>query len=64
MQLSHKQKIFSTFFFFLHFINLASILNIFGKKMILRADVFLKLRTPKDVIREMSKKHGFGGPFD
>ena len=37
--------------FFVHFLNLYSILNIFKKKMILWADVFLNLRTRKDVIR-------------
>ena len=37
--------------FFLHFLNLDSILNIFEKKMTLIADVFLNLRTPKNVVR-------------
>ena len=32
--------------------------------MSLIADVFLKLRTPKNVVRYMSKKSGFQGPFD
>ena len=44
-----KKKIF--LIFFLHFRNLDSILNIFKKKMTLIADVFLNLRTPKDVVR-------------
>ena len=53
MQLSQKRKTFSDFFFFffLHFLNLDSILNIFEQKMTLRADVFVKLRTPKNVVR-------------
>ena len=37
--------------FFLHFRNLESISNIFKKKMTLIADVFLNLRTPKNVVR-------------
>ena len=52
MQLSKKRKNFSEFFFFfLEFRNLNSILNIFKKKMTLIADVFLNLRTPKNVVR-------------
>ena len=31
--------------------------------MILTADVFPKLRTPKNVIRKMSEKPGLRGPF-
>ena len=50
MQLSQKRKI-SSDFFFLDFLNLDSILKIFKKKMTLIADVFLNLRTPKDVLR-------------
>ena len=49
MQLSKKQKIFSNFF--LPFVNLDSILNIFKKTMTLLAHVFLNLRTPKNVVR-------------
>ena len=37
--------------FFMHFRNLDSILNIFKKKMTLIAEVFLKLRTLKNVVR-------------
>ena len=36
---------------FLHFLNLDSILKIFKKKMTLITDVFLNLRTPKNVVR-------------
>ena len=32
--------------------------------MTLIADVFPKLRTPKNVVRELPKKSCFGGPFD
>ena len=46
-----KQKVFWIFFFFfLRFWNLDSILNIFKENMTLIADVFLNLRTPKDVV--------------
>ena len=37
--------------FFLHFVNLDSIVNIFKKRMNLVADVFLNLQTPKHVVR-------------
>ena len=50
MILSQNQKIFSQFFFFLIFLNLDSILNIFKKKMTLIADVFLSLRTLKEAV--------------
>ena len=62
MHLSQKRKIFSQIFF--HFRNLESILNIFKKNMTLIADVFLNLRTPKYVVREMSIKSRFRGLFD
>ena len=50
--------------FFLHFQNLHEILNICNKKMSFIADLFPKLRTPKNVARYMSKKSRFQGPFD
>ena len=50
MHLSEKRKIFCHFFFF-QFGNLESILNIFKRKMTLIADVFLSLRTQKNVVR-------------
>ena len=50
--------------FFLHFQNLHEILNICNKKMSFIADLFAKLRTPKNVVRYMSKKSRFKGPFD
>ena len=49
MQLSQKQNIFSQFI--LPYGNLDSVLNILKKKMTLLADVFLNLRTPKNVVR-------------
>ena len=49
MQISHKQNIFSQFFW--NFRNLDSILNIFLKKMTLIADVILNLRFRKNVVR-------------
>ena len=57
-----NEKYFPNFFF--HFRNLESILNIFKKNMTLIADVFLNLRTPKYVVREMSIKSRFRGLFD
>ena len=44
-----KKKIF--LLSFLHILNLDSILNIFKKKMTVIGDIFLNLRTPKDVVR-------------
>ena len=49
MQLSHKQKIF--FNIFLHFFNLECILNIPKKKMTVTPDLFLNLRTLKNMVR-------------
>ena len=52
-----KEKNFSTifffffFFFFLHFLNLDSILKTLQKMMTLIAEVFLNLRTRKNVVR-------------
>ena len=50
--------------FCLHFRNRYEILNIFEKKMTFIADLFAKLRTPKDVVRYLSKKSRFKGLFD
>ena len=50
--------------FFLHFRNRHEIRNICDKKMTFIADLFAKLRTPKIVLRDMSKKCRFKGPFD
>ena len=62
IQISEKWKIFSKFFSW-HFLNLESILNIFRKKTALQADVFLNLRTPKNV-RYMSKNSCLRWPFE
>ena len=61
-QLSQKQKTFAMFF--LHFRNLHYLLNIFKTKMTFIADLFPKLRTPKNVVRYVSKKALFKRPFD
>ena len=39
-------------------------MNIFKKKMTLIADLLPKSRSPKNVVRYMSKKSGFKVPFD
>ena len=57
-----NQKLFLNYF--LDFRNLHEILNICNKKMSFIADLFAKLRTPKNVVRYMSKKSRFKGPFD
>ena len=48
MHLTEKRKAFSNFS--LHFLNLDSIINVFEKNMTLIADVFVNLRTPKNVV--------------
>ena len=58
MQISQKQNTLSEFFFF-QLGNLDSILKIFKKEMTLIADLFLNLRTPKIVVRYMSKNSRF-----
>ena len=62
MNLSENQETFLNFL--LHFWNVDKILNIHKKKMTLIVDVFCKLHTLKTVVRYMSKKSGFRGPFD
>ena len=49
IHLSQKRKRFSEFFFF-HFLNFDSILNIFKKKMTLISDILLNLLIPKYVV--------------
>ena len=39
-------------------------MKILKEQMTLIADLFLKLRTPENVVRYMSKKSRFKGPFD
>ena len=62
MQLSEKRKYFMNFF--LNFPNLDSVLNIFKTNMMLLADVYLKLRTPEKVVRQMSKESHSRGLFN
>ena len=57
-----NEKLFLNFL--LRFRNLHSILNIYENKMTFIADSFPILRTPKNVVRYMSKKSRFKGPFD
>ena len=65
MQLSQKQKAFPRFFFFfLHFLNLYSILNICQQKITFIADVFPEIPAPKNMVRKMSKKPCFRGPLE
>ena len=57
-----NEKLF--LYYFLHFRNRHEILNIWKKQMSFIADLCAKLRTPKNVVRYMSKKSRFKGPFD
>ena len=57
-----NKKLFPNFF--LRFQKLHEILNICEKKMAFIADLFAKLRTPKNVVRNLSKKSRFKGLFD
>ena len=62
MELSRKQKTFSHFFSaFLKFI--LNFEHFQRKKMSLIADVFLKLRTQKNLVRSISKNSGLKGSF-
>ena len=62
-KLSQKQKAFSEFF--LEFSKSTLNFEYFQKKQTtLIADLFPKLRTPENVVRYMSKKSRFKGPFD
>ena len=60
MHLSNKQKTFCQFVSV--FLKSRSYFEHFGKTMILIA-VFPKLRTAKDVVKQMSKKPCFRRPF-
>ena len=62
MQLSKKEKTFSDLFSAVS----NSRLNFehLEKNMNLIAYVFMKIRTPKDVVKKLSKKSHFRGPFD
>ena len=61
-QLPQKHGLFSHFF--LAFSKSTLNLDIFKLKMTHIADLFLKKRTPKNVVRYMSKKSRFKGPFN
>ena len=61
MQLSQKLKTF--FSFILHFQNLGYILNIFKKRMKLIANLVLRLRATKNMVRYMCKKSHVRFPF-
>ena len=62
MQLSQKQKFISQFVAAI----LKSTLNFehFQKKMTIIANVFPKLWTPKNLVKQVSKESRFKGPFD
>ena len=60
--LSQKHKAFSQFF--LAFSKSTLNFEHFQKKMTLIADLFPKLRTPKNMVRYMSKKSHFKVPSD
>ena len=62
MQLSENKKLFGNTF--LHFWNVDKILQTSRQKITFIADIFQKLQIPKHVVREMSKKSRFRGPFD
>ena len=57
--ISETRQIYLFIYFFLNFLNLDSILNIFQKKVTLIVNVFLNLQTPKNSVREMYKKSPF-----
>ena len=62
MQLSLKQKTFSKSP--VPFLKSTSNFKHFEKEMIFIATLFRKLQTVKDLVRPLSKKHGFRKPFD
>ena len=61
MQLSRKEKTFSEFF--RPFLKCSLNFEHSQKKMTLIAEVFPKLRTPKNMVRSMSKESRFKGSF-
>ena len=61
MQLSPKQTLFLIFLF--HFWILHQILNVLKKKVIVIANVFLKLQTVEVFVRKLSKEHRFRTGF-
>ena len=62
MLVSEKQKNFHTFL--LSFCNLHQILSILKKKIMVLANVFLKLLTVKNFVTPLCKKHRFGTRLD
>ena len=62
MQLVKKQRPFSHFLF--HLWTLHELLNILKKKIIVIANVFLKLHTVMILVRALSKKRRFRKRFD
>ena len=60
MQLSQKEKTFSQLL--APFLKARLNFEHFQKKMTLIAHVFSKLRTPKNMIKKISKKYRFRGP--
>ena len=58
-----KKENFSLNFLF-NWWNIYQILNIFAKKKIVIANVFLRLQTLKDLVRPLSKKRRFRTSFD
>ena len=59
-----NEKYFLNFYSFFPFSKIRFNFEDFQKKMSLAVDVFLDLRSPKNVIRKMSKRSRFRGPFD
>ena len=47
-----------------HFWNFHQIFNILKRKILIITNIFLNLKTAKDVVRQMSKKDRFGTLFD
>ena len=62
MQLSLKMETFSDFF--VPFLQSTSNFKHFEKKMIVIAPLLRNLKTVKDLVRLLSKKHCFRTPFD
>ena len=61
-QVFEERKTFSNFLF--HFLNLDHILNILKKKMMVIANVFLKLQTEKNFVAPLCKKRRFRKRLD
>ena len=57
-----NEKLFLNFLS--HFWNLHQILNVFKEKMIVIGNVFPKLETVKNLVRTLSKRHGFRACFE